>query len=797
MISVLMILVMFSLLLPNRVAGAEETTGIERLGGKDRYEVSANVSKKIDFLNIDSGTVVIARGDLYPDALSGGPLASTEHSPILLTATSSLPMSVQAEIKRRSPDKAIILGGTGSVSVNVEEQLKSSGITTIERISGSNRFAVSAAVAEKVAEAKTPDTAIVVSGLGFPDALSASSIASQKGMPILLVETDKIPVSIESFIQNHRQIKNFIIVGGTATVSDNVKSELEQYGKVHRIAGANRYLVAINVAKYFKMNLSSLVFARGDVFADALSGGPLAAYTGSPILLTTSGKIETNVESFLKANLGKTQTMYILGGLGSISADAEKQLSNYISDPPEVRAFWVDMFHDGAKTPEQVDKLLQDVKNANANAIFLQIRRRGDAFYNKSIEPRTEDPGLPAGYDPLADLIQKAHASNPRIQVHAWFATMPVWNKSTPPKDPNHVFNLHGPGKTGRDFWLSKNYSGSYMSGSEYVVDPGHPDVVNYTTNVVTHVVKNYNIDGVHLDLIRYMGSDWGYNPTSVERFNRIYNRTGNPSPTDEQWKAWRREQVNNFVGKIYVNTMAIKPNVIVSAAAIAWGDGPKTMEDYMASRTMNDALQDWNRWLENGWVDLAIPMNYFREFDSAQKQYYMNWLAWEKEHQHERMTASGIGVYLNSISDGLIQIRKTREPSQTGKRLAGVNLYSYAVTNKDGAANSEFYSALSAPSAYDSQTPVFNRVALPPEMAWKTNPTSGHLMGSVIHSDGTTSDHETVTITGPESQTVQTDGSGDFQLINLSPGIYTVSVGQVSQTVTISAGQVTQITLN
>ncbi|MDN4593631.1 cell wall-binding repeat-containing protein [Polycladomyces subterraneus] len=307
---------------------------LKRLAGADRYEVSANISKELEQIGLYPDTIVIARGDLFTDALSGGPLAAQEAAPILLTATSSLPSSIKSEVQRLHPRRAIILGGTGSVSTNVESQLKSLGVSEIERIAGSDRFAVSAAVAAKVVS-PSQDTAIVASGLNFPDALSSSSLAGQMGMPILLVGQDKVPASIASFIQNHPSIKHFIIVGGPATVSDNVKNELSKYGTVERISGANRYQVAINVAKYgmdhYGMDLSTMVFARGDVFADALSGGPLAVFTGAPIMLTTSTKLESNVDAFLSEHRGETDQMYILGGYGSVSSTTEQQLSNYLN----------------------------------------------------------------------------------------------------------------------------------------------------------------------------------------------------------------------------------------------------------------------------------------------------------------------------------------------------------------------------------------------------------------------------------------------------------------------------------
>ena len=77
---------------------------------------------------------------------------------------------------------------------------------------------------------------------------------------------------------------------------------------------------------------------------------------------------------------------------------------------PEVRALWVDAFRDGAKTPAQIDQLIQDALTGNINTLIVQVRRRGDAYYNRSLEPRTEDPVLPPGFDALQYLIEKAHA---------------------------------------------------------------------------------------------------------------------------------------------------------------------------------------------------------------------------------------------------------------------------------------------------------------------------------------------------------------------------------------------------
>ncbi|MEH7440157.1 cell wall-binding repeat-containing protein [Neobacillus drentensis] len=311
---------------------------VTRFQGKDRYEVSSNISKEFSAIGANnSGTIILARGDVFSDALSGGPLAYSEGAPILLTATLSLPDSVKEQIKQLGPERAVILGGTGSISPNVEMQLKALGVSTIERIGGKDRFAVSASVGERVSNIQESDTAIIASGEVFPDALSASSLAGPAGMPVLLVKSGEVPDSIQTYIKNHPEIKNFIVVGGPATVKETVVDQIKNLHSgayVERISGKDRYDVSINVAKYgienYGMDLSTVAVARGDLFPDALSGAPFANYFMAPILLTTTNTLETKVNSFLTSHSGETNNIYIFGGTGSVSQNTENQLNSLI-----------------------------------------------------------------------------------------------------------------------------------------------------------------------------------------------------------------------------------------------------------------------------------------------------------------------------------------------------------------------------------------------------------------------------------------------------------------------------------
>ncbi len=353
-------------------------------------------------------------------------------------------------------------------------------------------------------------------------------------------------------------------------------------------------------------------------------------------------------------------------------------------DPPELRAVWVDAFHDGFKTPAQVDDLVAWARAANLNALFVQVRRRGDAYYLKSVEPRSEDPALAPGFDALQYLIDKAHQGPRRLQVHAWLATLPIWsNRDTPPAAPNHAFNLHGLSADPADTWLMYRDDGQAWAGvgsaGMYYLDPGNPDVQTYTTEVYLDVLRNYDVDGIHLDQVRYYegaARRWGYNPTSLASFNTAVGRdpTSQPAPDDPDWVTWRRDQVTNLVRRIYSEAKAIKPNVAVTAAVVTWGKGPQTYADWEAQAAYASVLQDWRGWLQQGIVDYVLPMDYYREA-GQQAAWFDTWTTWQVNFAGRHTVVLGLGSYLNSADDVLAQLARARALG-----ALGVALYSYAV---------------------------------------------------------------------------------------------------------------------
>ena len=470
------------------------------------------------------------------------------------------------------------------------------------------------------------------------------------------------------------------------------------------------------------------------------------------------------------------------------------------SPESQLRAFWVDAFHPGIKSPQEVDQLVRDVQSANANTVFVQVRKRADAYYNKTIDPRADDLKKLPDYDPLAYLIQQAHQANPPLQVHAWLVAQPIGRRNELPTAPNHVYFSHGPNAHGDALWVSMTPDGTMVAEENYFLDPGHPAAAQYIVDVVLNVARNYDIDGIHLDYIRYAGASWGYNPINVARFNAINGTTGKPNQNEVIWSQWRRDQVTHLMRQIYLESIALKPHLIVSAATIAWGAGPTNEDEWLKSRTMNETFQDWLGWMQEGIIDLAIPMNYDREMDPNQKRWFDDWIEYEKNHRAERHLVIGVGAYLNDIDPSIAQIRRALAPSSKNQIAQGVALYSYASADARTLSFEKIAGALTISTDYD-KTPIFQNRAVPPAMPWKTKPTTGYLKGFVQYADGKFADGLQVTLNGASNRTLMISGTGFYGAVNLPPGNYTLTFtrnGQMltSTTANIDPGKVTTVDL-
>ncbi|WP_052659327.1 cell wall-binding repeat-containing protein [Bacillus alveayuensis] len=272
----------------------------KRLAGDNRYETAVKISK-------DGWTkaqiVIIARGDTFPDALAGVPLAYQHDAPILLTERDHLPETTKKEIGRLNAEKVIILGGHSAVGKKVEESFKNMNLK-VERIGGKGRFETAREIAERI-DNKTK-TAVIVYGYNFPDALAAASIAAQKGYPILLTESQQIPYDTK---QSLRNITKTYVVGGKSVIHDEV---LHSLPNPTRIGGKNRYDTAARIIQDLSLSPEKIVLANGHAFPDSLAGSVLAAKQNANLLLAESQTVPRETADIFK--IYNIQHFTVLGG---------------------------------------------------------------------------------------------------------------------------------------------------------------------------------------------------------------------------------------------------------------------------------------------------------------------------------------------------------------------------------------------------------------------------------------------------------------------------------------------------
>ncbi|MFB2584804.1 cell wall-binding repeat-containing protein [Herbiconiux liukaitaii] len=297
---------------------------VDRIGGADRFEVSAGVAAD----TFDSGGPVayVASGGGFADALSGSAAAGAQGGPVLLVSKDSVPGAVAARLKSLRPQRIVVLGGTASVSAAVEKQL-SAYSPSVTRLAGADRYGVSAGVSA-AAFPEGADVAYLASGAVFSDALSGSAAAGRESGPVLLTRKDGVPAEVLDELRRLKP-KVVMVLGGLATVDESVVTALQQSWPVIRVDGADRYAVSAAIsARTFSDGAYTVYLASGAVFPDALSGSAAAIAEDSPVLLVTKDAIPAPVAAELDRL--DPYRVVVLGGPSTVSEQVETQLETYL-----------------------------------------------------------------------------------------------------------------------------------------------------------------------------------------------------------------------------------------------------------------------------------------------------------------------------------------------------------------------------------------------------------------------------------------------------------------------------------
>ena len=270
------------------------------------------------------------------------------------------------------------------------------------------------------------------------------------------------------------------------------------------------------------------------------------------------------------------------------------------------------------KQKEELCRILDELQQAHFNTVLFQTRLRGDVVYPSAFEPFAESltgtEGRNPGYDPLRFAIEECHKRG--MELHAWIVAIPIGNARQVRTLGRNALNRKHPS-------FCKQFKGSWY------LDPGNPAVDDYLASIVREIVSGYDVDGIHLDYIRY--------PEQGERFpdQATYRKYGKR----QDLKQWRRNNITRIVRRIYTETKRLKPWVKVSSSPI----GKYRDTGRYSSQGWNayeEVYQDAQQWLREGIHDALFPMMYFQG-----NHFYPFALDWE-ENKNGRWIIPGLGIY-------------------------------------------------------------------------------------------------------------------------------------------------------
>lgn len=307
---------------------ATENVEATRLAGVDRYETSRAIATGT-FGN-DTTVAVVANGEDFPDALAASYLAGAADAPVVLTERGRLTPAARTTLQEIGADGVLVVGGTAAISDSVLTQLRNAGYE-VDRVAGTNRYETARAISESVPDeqigsldAAVGRTALLASGERFADALSGGPLAYDSAFPLLLTPANVLSEHARGAIQA-LDIEQVVILGGTAAVSPQVEVAVRNLGvDVRRVAGLERTATAAAIADLAVDRLgystSHVNIARGDDFADALSGSGNAGQEKALILLTQDpNQLGAATGAWLRKHAQTLTTIHVYGGTSAVS----------------------------------------------------------------------------------------------------------------------------------------------------------------------------------------------------------------------------------------------------------------------------------------------------------------------------------------------------------------------------------------------------------------------------------------------------------------------------------------------
>jgi uncharacterized lipoprotein YddW (UPF0748 family) len=383
--------------------------------------------------------------------------------------------------------------------------------------------------------------------------------------------------------------------------------------------------------------------------------------------------------------------------------DAAPVLDAAPEERGEMRAVWITRF--AYSTQAQLEAIIDRAAAANFNAVFVQIRGEGDAFYRSSLEPwsrlLTGTFGRDPGWDPLQVAIDRAHAHG--MELHAYFNVLSAWSASLALPQAEgpvqHALYTHPE-------WLAVRSNGTNGDTEYRWFSPGIPEVRAHIVAVATELLRNYEVDGLHLDRIRTPGPDYSHDAITQARFDEA--RAQMPSLT---FAEFMRAQVDAMVSELYDAVLATRPSARLTAAV--WGIHTP-LPGCSTSKGFADYHQDSIGWLQKGIVDAIVPMMYWSIEPGACTDWSAlldGFVAGRGDRPDKRQVWAG----MHALDANVWDFDKVRARIERSREVDahGVAVYASSVLDGDPARWSAFVGTAEEPGPFAEPAPT-------PSMSWK-----------------------------------------------------------------------------
>ena len=343
---------------------------------------------------------------------------------------------------------------------------------------------------------------------------------------------------------------------------------------------------------------------------------------------------------------------------------AAPDIQAQVPAPAEMRGLWV--VRTALVSPASVDQVVDDAQRAGFNALFVQVRGRGDAFYRSDLVPRSDLlADQPARFDPLARLIDRARARG--LQVHAWMNMLLCagFGRILPA---GHVAGLHPewimvPRLAARAALAANGQElialvarNSTPDAEGLYLSPSSLEVGDHLEAVVRELLRSYPVDGLHLDFIRYPGAEYDYSRAALDGFAARLGPGGDRLELTErapgEWASYRRDVLTALVDRLSRAARGQRPRLLVSAAVTA---------DEAQAFALR--FQSWPEWISRGSIDAVCPMAY-----SADSRIFSVQIRDARERAgSSRPVWAGVGAYRLDVGGVIEKVRLARSAGAAG----------------------------------------------------------------------------------------------------------------------------------